>query len=113
MLHEHAHVATVTDTVSLKSRVNQTLCEGIAQWMTHKILREINDSRTLTLFEIHAAMVTREYRFYTHLNDLESSSFVGSGPVVSAALTWGHTPRFYDWMKFVEDTEKGVFTLSP
>lgn len=109
-IHEHAHAATLTGSVSMKSQVNQTMCEGVAQWITHKILRENSDLTTLTLFETHANTVTKEYRFYTHLNTLEST--FGPESITSAILCWSRTQTFYDWTKFVKDAEKGAFTLS-
>jgi hypothetical protein len=57
--------------------------EGIAQWITYKVLKATGASTAL--FESHAETLPEGYRFYKILNQMEDE--IGRGAVISAILS--------------------------
>jgi len=111
VIHEHAHAATVPrDKINQDPETSRMMNEGIAQWITCKILQSSpNTSDTLKIFEKHADAVPREYRFYRQLNRIEKR--YGTQAVISAILCWGHSTDLYDWKEFIRKAENGNFEL--
>jgi hypothetical protein len=98
LVHEHAHAATVPRRrPNLDPRIIKTMNEGIAQWITYKVLKATGTSTVL--FESHAETLPEEYRFYKVLNQMEDE--IGRGAVISAILSWTHAPETYKWEEFI------------